>query len=290
MKLVEILAEDLKEWPEGVDGIVQDGNCKVYIFKQSSRPYFTYNQWYDVGYEKSVTDLDLPLADDYQTTMVTQKMWLLEKANKLQEETEMTQAVARPLTQAVAPLKYKVGDKVVLGDVDMQHGSKVGFFPGDEVVITDLNWVGTEDQHYTVKTSNEEWWVTDPEIAYLVPENRKLAEHKHSTVDDSSTHAATDWKVVRGVNCKQTEPSPDESFQSVFTSISVGRKRNNTEPFCLYDDSVTTITLDDDAGGMYLRISQDCEGQYQYLKFDFDEIGAIMDAINKLISQKGVLM
>ena len=266
MKLVEILAEDLKEWPKGVDGIVQDGDCKVYIFKQSSSgaaPYFTYNQWYDVGYEKSVTELDLPLAEDYSTSIVTEGMWLLEK----DEEVEMTQA---------APLKYEVGDKVVLGNVNMQHGSKVGFFPGDEVVITDLYLSGSPDQHYTVESGGQQWWVTDPEIAYFVPYGWKELgcqpppEEEHIQRDSSNPS------------------SSEEHFQSVFTSISVARKRNNTEPFCLYDESVTTITLDDDAGGMYLRISQDCEGQYQYLKFDFDEVGAIMGAINKLISQKGV--
>lgn len=79
-------------------------------------------------------------------------------------------------------------------------------------------------------------------------------------------------------------------MKQLITKINLYRGDDNP----LFGDSVTSLELDDEAGGMFLKISQDPNdfGPGGVLRFDFDEMEALFDAINYLkqavkIAEKG---
>lgn len=86
MKLVEILARDLKEWPEGAEYIVQDYDGE---FWPSDRledfpPELIGNNCWRCSF-LNVGDFYLETAEDFQTAIVTKEQWKEERA-KLEKE------------------------------------------------------------------------------------------------------------------------------------------------------------------------------------------------------------
>jgi len=49
----------------------------------------------------------------------------------------------------------------------------------------------------------------------------------------------------------------------------------------IFDKSATTIKLVDEGEGAFIEISQ-CDNEYQVLRFDFDEIATLNEAIKSL--------
>jgi hypothetical protein len=76
MKLVEILARDVSEWPDGCAGATQDDDGET--------AWFTGGQaWFDIGFKgwrlacggNWVGNIHLQLSDDYTTAIVTREQW-----------------------------------------------------------------------------------------------------------------------------------------------------------------------------------------------------------------------
>lgn len=86
MKLVEILARDLKEWPEGAEYIVQDhdGQCWPSSKLEGRPPELVDNMHWSCWYV-SVDDFYIEVAEDFRTAVVTKEQWEEERA-KLEKE------------------------------------------------------------------------------------------------------------------------------------------------------------------------------------------------------------
>ena len=69
-------------------------------------------------------------------------------------------------------------------------------------------------------------------------------------------------------------------MKSIITKINLYRGDDNP----LFGDSVTSLELDDEAGGMFLKIVQQPNdfGPGGTLRFDFDEIDDLFNTINYL--------
>jgi hypothetical protein len=69
-------------------------------------------------------------------------------------------------------------------------------------------------------------------------------------------------------------------MKNVITKINLYRGDDNP----LFGDSVTELELDDEAGGLFLKITQHPNdfGPGGILRFDFDEIDKFFEAINIL--------
>ena len=50
----------------------------------------------------------------------------------------------------------------------------------------------------------------------------------------------------------------------------------------IFDESVTTITIDDEGGGEFIKISQDTDGGDQELRFNRDEWPVVRDVASKM--------
>lgn len=106
MKLVELLARKLGEWPDGVKYYAQNGGSSS-IEGWRSFPEYDGSYWYAEEFAGRVETLcGYKLATDRATAIITREMWEAEKARiGKQEEKEMT-----PCEE----LGYKVGDEFVL--------------------------------------------------------------------------------------------------------------------------------------------------------------------------------
>lgn len=97
MKLVEILAQEMEEWPETTHCYTQDSTGIVYPWREA--PSFGRKLWLDGDLDLSETALiyHANLASDYRTAIVTKGMWLDEK-NKLHKgvNTEWRERVVLP--------------------------------------------------------------------------------------------------------------------------------------------------------------------------------------------------
>src|SRR5690554_2679990 len=90
MKLVEILAQEVEEWPETTYWYAQDEDGMT--FPWVKKPHFCGDEWEYRGEDKEYIDYidlnqeaqayDFDLASDYDTAIVTKGMWLAEK-NKM---------------------------------------------------------------------------------------------------------------------------------------------------------------------------------------------------------------
>ena len=79
MKLIHLLATTLKEWPEGVKYITQDGNGGNFIAGWKTSPSWDgHNSWYGGQYVTiyELFDEDVCCADDYQTACITKEDFL----------------------------------------------------------------------------------------------------------------------------------------------------------------------------------------------------------------------
>lgn len=86
MKLVEILARDLKEWPEGAEYIVQDydGGCWPSNRLEDWPPELMENDCWRCAFV-NVDNPYLEIAEDFRTAVVTKEQWEEERA-KLEKE------------------------------------------------------------------------------------------------------------------------------------------------------------------------------------------------------------
>lgn len=84
MKLVEILAQEMEEWPETTYCYTQDSNGNAYPWREA--PTFSGKSWLggDVDMSDTAFLFSVELASDYRTAIVDKGMWLGEK-NKLHE-------------------------------------------------------------------------------------------------------------------------------------------------------------------------------------------------------------
>lgn len=96
MKLVEILARDLKEWPEGAEYIVQDhdGQCWPSDRLEDWPPEIMGNACWRCSFVSTV-DLYLETAEDFQTAIVTKEQWKEERA-KLEKERTYSNPFPKP--------------------------------------------------------------------------------------------------------------------------------------------------------------------------------------------------
>lgn len=75
MKLIELLARELKEWPEGGEHVVQDDDCDV-KFGAGDDPTFDGSMWMRSTEIYRGQWIDIELADDYDTAIVTHEEWV----------------------------------------------------------------------------------------------------------------------------------------------------------------------------------------------------------------------
>lgn len=160
-------------------------------------------------------------------------------------------------------LKYKVGDIVVLGDVEEDFNRY--FYQGVHVKIEQLCEEAPEP-HYTVvvDVDGEEkfWWVEDHEI----------------------NHTAT--AALNGVEQVPQTSNEKAPFVSFFTSVIVAKNKAVSDiGEMLYDENTTKIYLEDEGGGAFLIVEQDYNGAIQQIRLDIDEVDAVFSAIKQLVSQ-----
>lgn len=79
MKLVEVLALELEEWPKTTSWYAQDGNGLVYPLVQE--PMFFGDEWPlgSIDPFADVLDCSANIASDYDAAIVTKSMWEAEK-------------------------------------------------------------------------------------------------------------------------------------------------------------------------------------------------------------------
>ncbi len=79
MKLVEILARKLSEWPTGIVSMSQDNDCRVSGYSDTIQFLDGDGDWTTDGYIGLSRFKITLLADDYETAIVTREMWQAEK-------------------------------------------------------------------------------------------------------------------------------------------------------------------------------------------------------------------
>jgi len=275
-KLVDILAKELTSWPEDIAYIVQDPCGTLYVDNEKIKPNFEYwndddesGEWFEVWSDDAVSNLKVELAEDYRSAIITKEMWEDARAHLLAEKyMENTEVKEETI------IRYNVGDRVMLVN------------GGWGVSYEDIQKV--KDVVYMIESAEEGAYFG--EVGYKLS-GLDVSSFEHPDLGENGYIGAESFKRVK-VASAETDPKTSNesaSFSTIFTGISCVRKKEGQgEGFTLYDESATTISLDDDAGGMYIRIEQDCDGQLQYIKLDFDEIKPVFDAIQKLIGQEGV--
>jgi len=96
MKLVDILVKNLVGWPVPtdryhdycVDGVVQDPSSSLYVhYSCDDDVYREENEWREVWYHTILSNLEVQLAEDHATAIVTKQMWLAAKAATERKET-----------------------------------------------------------------------------------------------------------------------------------------------------------------------------------------------------------
>ena len=85
MKLVQLLAKELKEWPESVVVYFQWGNGEVFATSKGVPTEYSGSMWYVVGrdiemaYDAPMYDKRIDLADDHDTAIVSKAKWQAER-------------------------------------------------------------------------------------------------------------------------------------------------------------------------------------------------------------------
>lgn len=85
MKLVELLARELNEWPENVSVYFQWGNGKVFATSKGIPTEYSGSMWYVAGsdiemaYDAPMYDKRLDLAEDHDTANVNKAQWQAER-------------------------------------------------------------------------------------------------------------------------------------------------------------------------------------------------------------------
>ena len=85
MKLVQLLAKELKEWPESVVVYFQWGNGEVFATSKGAPTEYSGGMWYVVGrdiemaYDAPMYDKRFDLAEDHDTATVNKSQWQAER-------------------------------------------------------------------------------------------------------------------------------------------------------------------------------------------------------------------
>lgn len=120
MKLVEILAKELKEWPEGAACVAQDRSGEVWPFMDTDiEIYKDDGQWGGGicprhGWDSEVSQL----ATDHSTAIVTREMWEQERAKGNAEPAEWNGQGMPPVGAVVVTAYRKTPSTVVAQNSD----------------------------------------------------------------------------------------------------------------------------------------------------------------------------
>lgn len=113
MKLVELLARELSEWPKGVHAFAQDQCADVYPW--TGVPEYDDDQWIitddcDVAMGSYIS-LDIDLAEDYATDIVTRAQWQVERDRQKGGEWKRHRGMKQPVdSEAIVEVKLRCGD------------------------------------------------------------------------------------------------------------------------------------------------------------------------------------
>lgn len=103
MKLVEILAKELEEWPKGAACVAQDSDATVWPFNKTDIERYPNGQWgiglcVESGWDSEVSQL----ATDHTTAIVTREMWEAERAKNNNDPVEWDGKGMPPVGAVVA--------------------------------------------------------------------------------------------------------------------------------------------------------------------------------------------
>ena len=186
MKLVELLAKELTEWPESAVCITQDSGGVPYGWKQSGAKYRDFG-WYSTDDENfgmhKIEIEDIDEASDHKKAIVTREMWQAERDRQKGGEWKRHRGGKRPVDPSVRVecrmrngdveessaggfmwdhngaeddvMKYRVISQPQAKEVEVNipAGAKLEFAGGvDGVDLKDLDWtvIGTTSSDFSV--------------------------------------------------------------------------------------------------------------------------------------------
>jgi len=117
MKLVELLAKELAEWPENVVVYFQWGNGEVFATSKGFPTEYNDGIWYVVGsdiemaYNAPMYDKKLDLADDHDTANVNRAQWQAERDRQKGGEWKRHRGNSQPVDEGTwVEVKLRCGD------------------------------------------------------------------------------------------------------------------------------------------------------------------------------------
>ena len=114
MKLVELLARELKEWPKGSNGndaITQDEGGRLNSLDEGMQPSFNDADQCWEGVSHSYLDFRLEEAEDFATAVVTRAQWQAERDRQKGGEWKRHRGGSRPVEDgAWVEVKLRCGD------------------------------------------------------------------------------------------------------------------------------------------------------------------------------------
>ena len=115
MKLVQLLAKELKEWPENIEFLAQDSSGGV--FGWIGRPEYYDDQWIMNG-GCDIVGLDvvaIDLSDDYKSSLATKSQWQAEREKMNKPKWIRHRGGNQPVEDSVK-VEYRMRD----GDISTQ--------------------------------------------------------------------------------------------------------------------------------------------------------------------------
>lgn len=113
MKLVELLAKELSEWPKNVVVYFQWGNGEVFATSKGVPTEYKGSMWYVVGpdiemaYDAPMYDKMLDLSDDHDTATVNKEQWQAERDRQKGGEWKRARGV-KPKYETETPQRMEV--------------------------------------------------------------------------------------------------------------------------------------------------------------------------------------
>lgn len=137
MKLVELLAKELAEWPENVVVYFQWGNGEVFATSKGFPTEYNDGVWYVVGsdiemaYNAPMYDKKLDLADDHDTANVNRAQWQAERDRQNGGEWKRHRGGKCPVKAGTqVSTKHRDGEVVEVHHHTAQTGSSVASLNG----------------------------------------------------------------------------------------------------------------------------------------------------------------
>lgn len=146
MKLVELLAKELAEWPENVVVYFQWGNGEVFATSKGFPTEYNDGMWYVVGsdiemaYNAPMYDKKLDLADDHDTANVNRAQWQAERDRQKGGEWKRHRGGKCPVKAGT-----KVSTRHRDGKVFGVHFQTAEY--GTHQNVMDVVWKHTGDEH-----------------------------------------------------------------------------------------------------------------------------------------------